>query len=87
MLDINLINKVYKIVNEVIKEYTKYVNYSDLLNFLNKETSMKYIVEKSKQKCILATIDLTDDELQNIVKDLIKDKINHYNDLNQWTQF
>lgn len=83
MLDINLINKVYKIVNEVIKEYTKYVNYSDLLNFLNKETSMKYIVEKSKQKCILATIDLTDDELQNIVKDLIKDKINHYNDLNQ----
>lgn len=74
---------MYKIINEILDTYTNNgVNPVDLLEYLNNaEDNFVYILSKVQQRCTINDIEYDSEQLQEALKDNIRDRVAFINDI------
>ena len=77
-------NKIYKIANEVLDSYyVEGIKNEDLLSYLNKsEDNFNYIYNKTLKKCNMDQLEVNEESVKDIIKDIIRDRIAFLNDAN-----
>lgn len=75
-------NRVYKIANEVLDSYyVEGIKNEDLLSYLNKsEDNFNYIYNKTLKKCNMDQLEINEESVKTIIKDIIRDRVAFFND-------
>lgn len=74
---------MYKVINEVLDSYVQAgVAPEDMLDYLNRvEENFTFILAKVRQRCDLSKVEYVDSELQEALKDNVRDRIAFLNDI------